>query len=69
MPGSSARRAAAAVCGGLPAPEAANNPLGYKFSWSPRGALVATRNAAAYLRDGARVQVAGADLLTSAQPL
>ena len=24
------------VCGGLPAPEAADNPLMYKFSWSPR---------------------------------
>lgn len=23
-------------CGGLPAPEASDNPLGYKFSWSPR---------------------------------
>jgi saccharopine dehydrogenase (NADP+, L-glutamate forming) len=23
-------------CGGLPAPEASNNPLGYKFSWSSR---------------------------------
>ena len=27
-------------CGGLPAPEASENPLGYKFSWSPRGALM-----------------------------
>ena len=27
-------------CGGLPAPENSDNPLGYKFSWSPRGALV-----------------------------
>ena len=23
-------------CGGLPAPEVSNNPLGYKFSWSSR---------------------------------
>jgi saccharopine dehydrogenase-like NADP-dependent oxidoreductase len=23
-------------CGGLPAPECSNNPLGYKFSWSSR---------------------------------
>jgi len=23
------------ICGGLPAPEAADNPLAYKFSWSP----------------------------------
>lgn len=26
-------------CGGLLAPERADNPLGFKFSWSPRGAL------------------------------
>ncbi|KAG9658271.1 saccharopine reductase, partial [Aureobasidium melanogenum] len=24
-------------CGGLPAPECSDNPLGYKFSWSSRG--------------------------------
>lgn len=27
-------------CGGLPAPECSNNPLGYKFSWSSRGVLL-----------------------------
>ncbi|KAJ7806753.1 hypothetical protein B0H14DRAFT_3483847 [Mycena olivaceomarginata] len=26
-------------CGMLPAPDYASNPLGYKFSWSPRGGL------------------------------
>ncbi|RME25622.1 MAG: NAD-dependent epimerase/dehydratase family protein, partial [Deltaproteobacteria bacterium] len=26
-------------CGGLPAPEANDNPFGYKFSWSPKGVL------------------------------
>jgi hypothetical protein len=30
------------VCGGLPAPEAANNPLGYKFSWYPKGRALAS---------------------------
>ncbi|KAF1792694.1 Saccharopine dehydrogenase, C-terminal [Phytophthora cactorum] len=34
------------VCGGLPAPEAADNAIGYKFSWSPRGVLTAALNAA-----------------------
>lgn len=29
-------------CGGLPAPENSDNPLRYKFSWSPRSALVNT---------------------------
>lgn len=27
-------------CGGLPAPECSNNPLGYKFSWSSRYIMV-----------------------------
>lgn len=26
-------------CGGLPASERVDNPLGFKFSWSLRGAL------------------------------
>ena len=39
-------------CGGLPAPEANTNPFGYKFSWSPRGVLLAGRNEACYLEDG-----------------
>jgi saccharopine dehydrogenase-like NADP-dependent oxidoreductase len=39
-------------CGGLPAPEASNNPLGYKFSWSSRGVLLALRNSARFWKDG-----------------
>lgn len=39
-------------CGGLPAPECSNNPLGYKFSWSPRGVLLAVRNDAKFLEHG-----------------
>lgn len=35
-------------CGGLPAPEDAEVPLGYKFSWSPKGALTAASNAARF---------------------
>lgn len=35
-------------CGGLPAPEAADNPLQYKFSWSPLGVLRASMNSAHY---------------------
>lgn len=49
-------------CGGLPAPEANNNPLGYKFSWSPRGVLLAARNAAHYLRQGQEINVPGPEL-------
>jgi len=39
-------------CGGLPAPEANTNPWGYKFSWSPRGVVLAARNNAEYLWRG-----------------
>lgn len=44
-------------CGGLPAPEWSDNPLRYKFSWSPKGALLALLNPAKYLRDGEIVKV------------
>ncbi|MBN2495192.1 MAG: saccharopine dehydrogenase NADP-binding domain-containing protein [Deltaproteobacteria bacterium] len=44
-------------CGGLPAPEANDNAFGYKFSWAPRGVLVAARNAARYLENGRLVEV------------
>jgi len=45
-------------CGGLPAPEANDNPFGYKFSWAPRGVLLASRNGAVYRERGRRVDVA-----------
>ena len=44
-------------CGGLPAPEANTNPFGYKFSWSPRGVLLASKNSARYLKDGRIVTI------------
>ncbi len=44
-------------CGGLPAPEAVDNPFGYKFSWAPRGVLLASRNGATYWRDNHIVTV------------
>ena len=50
------------TCGGLPAPEANTNPFGYKFSWSPRGVLLAGKNAARYLKDGREVRVPAEDL-------
>ncbi len=49
-------------CGGLPAPEANDNPLGYKFSWSPRGVLLAGRNPARYRQDGEVVEIPGPEL-------
>jgi saccharopine dehydrogenase-like NADP-dependent oxidoreductase len=49
-------------CGGLPAPEANDNPYGYKFSWSPRGVLLAGLNTARFRRDGRVVDVPGEEL-------
>lgn len=49
-------------CGGLPAPEDNNNPFGYKFSWAPRGVLLASRNSATFLEDGKDVFIDGKDL-------
>jgi saccharopine dehydrogenase-like NADP-dependent oxidoreductase len=45
------------LCGALPAPEAADNPLKYKFSWSPKGVVLASRNSALYLKKGRRVVI------------
>jgi len=50
------------ICGGLPAPEDNNNPLGYKFSWAPRGVLLASRNSATFLKDGKECHIDGVDL-------
>jgi len=55
-------------CGGLPAPEASDNPLGYKFSWSARGVLLALRNAAKYYKDGKVQEVPGPELMATAKP-
>ena len=55
-------------CGGLPAPEDSDNPLGYKFSWSSRGVLLALRNAAKFYKDGKIVEISGPDLMETAVP-
>ena len=55
-------------CGGLPAPEDSDNPLGYKFSWSSRGVLLALLNTAKYLRDGKVEEVSGPELMGVAKP-
>jgi saccharopine dehydrogenase-like NADP-dependent oxidoreductase len=56
-------------CGGLPAPEANDNPLGYKFSWSPKGVVMAGRNDARYLKEGKEVFVPGPDLFGHRWPV
>lgn len=55
-------------CGGLPAPETdTSNPFRYKFSWSPRGVLLAAQNSAKYLENGEIKEIRGNDLLKSAK--
>jgi len=48
--------------GALPAFESNTNPFGYKFSWSPRGVLLASRNPAKWLEDGKEVEIPGEQL-------
>ncbi|GAA6063495.1 hypothetical protein JCM10212_004454 [Sporobolomyces blumeae] len=50
-------------CGGLPEPALSGGPLGYKFSWSPRGVLTAALNSASFRLNSRNVQIPGADLL------
>ena len=55
-------------CGGIPAPDADTNPWHYKFSWSPRGVLLAGRLGARWLDDGRIVEVDAAHLYAQAAP-
>ncbi|XP_044048129.1 alpha-aminoadipic semialdehyde synthase, mitochondrial isoform X3 [Siniperca chuatsi] len=57
-------------CGGLPAPECSDNPLRYKFSWSPYGVLLNTISPAIFLRDNEVVSIpAGGSLMESSMPM
>lgn len=57
-------------CGGLPAPECSDNPLRYKFSWSPYGVLLNTISPAIFLRDDQVVSIpAGGSLMDSTTPM
>ena len=42
---------------GLTSFEHNRNPFGYKFSWSPKGVLMAARTSAAYLKKGKKIDV------------
>jgi saccharopine dehydrogenase-like NADP-dependent oxidoreductase len=55
--------------GGLPAPEASDNPFGYKFSWSPRGVLLASRNPARFQKAGKLVEIPGEELFANYWPV
>lgn len=59
-------RSFTSYCGGLPSPIAANNPLAYKFSWSPAGAIRAGTNPATYKHLGEVIYVDGNKLYDSA---
>ena len=48
--------------GALPAFESNNNPFGYKFSWSQRGVLLASRNPAKWLEEGKEIVIPGEQL-------
>ncbi len=50
------------LCGALPAPESCDNPFNYKFSWSPKGVVLAGNNDAIYLKKGQKVEIPTADL-------
>jgi saccharopine dehydrogenase-like NADP-dependent oxidoreductase len=45
------------ICGALAAPEETDNPFKYKFSWSPKGVLMAGNNSAKYLEKGEIVEI------------
>ena len=50
------------ITGALPAPEACDNPFNYKFSWSPKGVVLASKNDGRFLRHGEEVYVPPLDL-------
>lgn len=57
-------------CGGLPAPESADNPLKYKFSWNPRAVLHNTIGAARWLQDNQVIEISrGGSLMDTAHPV
>ncbi len=56
-------------CGGIPAPDDNDNPLGYKFSWEPRGAIMVLRNDATYQQNDKVVKVKGENLMAWSTPI
>ena len=53
------------LCGALPAPEAADNPFRYKFSWSPKGVVMAGNNDAKYLKHGKIIELQTEELFSN----
>lgn len=50
------------ITGALPAPEATDNPFRYKFSWSPKGVVMAGNNDGRFLYDGKEENIPTEDL-------
>lgn len=48
--------------------EHAKSPLGFKFSWSPRGALLSQYNSAHFLSANERIEISNKDLMGIAEP-
>lgn len=57
------------LCGALPQPENSDGPMGYKFSWSPRGVLTAATRPARFFADGVWHEIPGELLYNFIQPL
>jgi saccharopine dehydrogenase-like NADP-dependent oxidoreductase len=57
------------LCGALPSPESCDNPFNYKFSWSPKGVVLAGNNDAVYLKKGKTVELNTADLFKNPMSL
>eukprot|EP01059_Diplonema_ambulator_P022371 TRINITY_DN37660_c0_g1_i1.p1 TRINITY_DN37660_c0_g1~~TRINITY_DN37660_c0_g1_i1.p1 ORF type:complete len:962 (+),score=354.25 TRINITY_DN37660_c0_g1_i1:38-2923(+) len=55
-------------CGALPEPEASRNCLGYKFSWSPKGVLIAAQRPCTFKWAGDVIDLQGSQLYDVAQP-
>ncbi|MCP4250312.1 MAG: saccharopine dehydrogenase [bacterium] len=56
-------------CGGLPAPDANDNPWGYKVSWSPRAVCTAGKNSARFREHDKLIEVPGPELFATCWPL
>lgn len=53
-------------CGAIPSPESIDNPLLYKFSWNPKGALMVLKNDARQLINGKVIKISEKNLFTNA---
>ena len=49
-------------CGGLPSPDCCDNPIGYKFTWSPIGAFRALNNKAVFINNSKEEIIESKDL-------